>query len=158
MLVIEYLPIITFLWNEAFGLQLIQTSYTTWNGFGNPAVGFDVFEFMCKFYASSSSPPIGLHHCHHHHHHHQQIGFGTLEFWRTFHAFLLHRRSSILVSDNLREKLNWNKVWMDMIAIIILTVPVPVTVMSLFHWMSPPDWSHLESRPSLICWSWLRAD
>ena len=51
MLVIEYLPIITFLWNEAFGLQLIQTSYTMRNGFGNPAVGFDVFEFMCKFYA-----------------------------------------------------------------------------------------------------------
>ena len=58
------------------------------------------------------------------------IWYITLEFWRTFHAFLLHRRSPILVSDNLREKLNWNKVWMDMIAIILIKAIIMLIVIT----------------------------
>ena len=39
------------------------------------------------------------------------IWFRTSESWRPFHAFLLHKRRSILASDKLRAKSNWNKVY-----------------------------------------------
>ena len=65
------------------------------------------------------------------------IGFGPLEFWRTFHAFLLPRRSSVLAPDKLRAKLNWNKVRVEMITILIEAIILKIILIIIDVLLNP---------------------